>query len=84
MKRFIVKLKCGNHAIIQSLNFTDLDNVQASIGIILPNRKIIEFLDLSNWIASYKGHSKSVKSSLINIYKNNKDIIKKKIMYFNH
>jgi len=82
MNKFVVKLKCGNHAIIQSRNLSDPDNVKARIGIILPNKRCIEFLNLDNWIASYQGSCESVKISLIEIYNKNKLAIKKNIMAF--
>jgi len=80
MNKFVVKLKCGNHAIVQSCDLSDPSNVKARIGIILPNRRCIEFLALNNWIATYQGSCESVKSSLIEIYNKNKLAIKNNVL----
>jgi hypothetical protein len=82
MNKFVIKLECGNHAVIQSCNASNLDDVTARIGIILPNTKCIEFINLNNWVATYNGVSKSVKNGLIEAYNKNKAVIKNSIMDF--
>jgi hypothetical protein len=82
MNKFVIELECGNYAIIQSCSALNLDKISATIGIILPNRKCMEFLDIDNWVATYNGVSQSVKKGLLDAYNKNKAVIKNKIMKF--
>ena len=80
MKNIIVKLDCGNHAIIQQCGINKMNNVRARIGIILPNTRYMDFLNLDNWKATYKGKSQNIKTKLIKIYNQNKQAIRKNVL----
>lgn len=80
MKRFSVKLNCGNYAVIKSCSFSHEKQVTASIGVLLPGCKVIEFFKLSNWAFSYDGSSKTIKNKLLATYSRNKAIIKNKVL----
>ncbi len=80
MNNLAVKLKCGNHAIIQTCEINETKIITARIGIILPHTKCMEFLNLDDWIATYKGASQSVRIKLLKIYDRDKWVIKKNVM----
>lgn len=80
MKKYMVKLNCGNFAVIQSCGFPQDEHAYARIGVILPGRKVIEFFKLNNWAFSYEGSSQIVKHKLLKIYAKNKASIKKKVV----
>jgi hypothetical protein len=82
MNKIAIRLDDGNHAIIQTCGFDENKELSARIGIILPDTKCIEFLNIQGWEANYKGISVTIRNKLLEIYKNNQVVIHKKILEF--
>jgi hypothetical protein len=82
MNKSSIKLKDGNHAIVQSCSMNKLFDITATIGIVLPRAKCMEYINIENWNATYNGPNKHIKDQLLDVYNQNIKTIRKNVMTF--
>jgi hypothetical protein len=82
MNKSSIKLKDGNHAIVQSCSMNNVFDINARIGIVLPRAKCVEYINIENWNATYKGSNNHIKNQLLYVYDQNIKAIRKNVMAF--
>jgi hypothetical protein len=79
---FSIPLKDGNQVVVKECSFDENKDINARIGIILPQTRCIEYLSINGWEATYKGACESLKNQLLDVYNKNQMIIHKNIIAF--